>query len=321
MNNFKFLAEKENLKRLSSCDFNLNSKLDDECGKVSLSLKELKNPLLILFYYNQTDTDYLTTFYQATEEKNLEKGEDGSPFLFGYVNLDYEKEILKKFKELKGFHPFSWLKIPQKIKYPFIIFYYENLPQFIYEGVLSTSNIKKEFSQWLTELKEEQKINKDKENFFQEGYYYSLENNEKIYAVRVENKINIRKENDSTASMKIKEFNQSYKFEDKEKKIKKKTEEEEKIYNLEHPGGEIRKKQIYLDNFFIEEIIANGGDFAELEKFIGEDIFSKSYALATKRITDKHDDTMKKIKNKKEEFEKLKTEYEKNIEEWRNLAS
>ena len=195
------LPEKENFIRLRDCDFNNIKEYDNDAVKIDLFNKQLKNsklpgtlkkilnPILVLFYYDNTRKNILTEFFESNSVENLESGEeedsifsgeDDMKFNFGFVNLDLEKEILKTFQKMTGLNPFSWAKIEEDYEgYPFIIFYYNSLPQFIYEGTVDSTTIKLEFKNWRKELIEME--NKDLEEvknkeIKREGYFVALEN-------------------------------------------------------------------------------------------------------------------------------------------------
>jgi len=64
------------------------------------------------------------------------------------VNLDYEINLNKKFENIENFNPFHWLNLPMKTGYPFVVFYYQSLPQLLYEGEINTFVIENEFTSW-----------------------------------------------------------------------------------------------------------------------------------------------------------------------------
>jgi len=208
---YLMLPERENFIRLKDCDFNstidYKDMIDDEelkNSKIPGTLTDYHNPMLVLFYYNDTRENILTEFYESSYGEDLEPGDETDfifkepddedvnnlKFKFAYVNLDMETDILETFKEMTGLNPFSWCKIesdnntpPNYQKYPFIIFYYNTLPQFMYEGTINSETIKLEFKNWRKELikienDELQKLKKI--NLTKEGYFTALENDKPI---------------------------------------------------------------------------------------------------------------------------------------------
>ena len=180
------------------CDFNNNEEKNTYGTNIPGSLVKIKkNPILIIFYYNNTSEKILTDFYLSSLDKDLERGssEDSffnsiragdNDFLFGFVNLDLEKEVREIFRNIDDGNPFSWTKIEKNevsgvySREPFIIFYYQTMPQIMYEGVVSSDAIKKEFKTWRTKLKEieNKEIQKTRTKVvFQEGYYMCLNDN------------------------------------------------------------------------------------------------------------------------------------------------
>ena len=102
MTSYVLLPEKDNFLRLRECDFNNPNPgyqiEDSKNSKIPITLRNITNPILILFYYNDTDQRILEEFYLSSKEE-LEEGnqEDqifnnfDNTFKFGYVNLDIEK--------------------------------------------------------------------------------------------------------------------------------------------------------------------------------------------------------------------------------------
>lgn len=218
MTNHIMLPEKENFLRLKNCDFNtildennnfsydFSSQLGN--SKLPCTLKKISNPILILFYYDNTRKGILTEFFESSFAENLEEGkeedklflqENDTRFNFGFVNLDLEDKILKAFQEMNGLNPFSWAKIEgieettgnstqiTYEKYPFIIFYYNSLPQFMYEGIVSSETIKSEFLNWRKEIIEmdNREIREIKEKKIKrDGYFKALEDNKPFQGIQ-----------------------------------------------------------------------------------------------------------------------------------------
>ena len=206
---YLMLPEKDNFIRLRDCDFNKLTDYKDMIDERELkksripgTLTGFSNPILILFYYNNSRENILTEFFESSNGEDFEPGDKADSifekeedneeleFKFGYVNLDMEKEVLETFREMTGLNPFSWCKIesdssnpPRYGEYPFIIFYYNTLPQFMYEGVIDSETIKLEFRNWRKELIELE--NKDIEDLkkidlSKEGYFTALADNKPI---------------------------------------------------------------------------------------------------------------------------------------------
>ena len=95
---------------------------------------------------------------------------------------------------MENANPFTWAKIEQFVdpgppidiifsKEPFILFYYQTLPQFNYEGVVDSVAIKKEFKKWRKDLFEIE--NKEiKKEISQDGYYTAIKDNFPVDGVK-----------------------------------------------------------------------------------------------------------------------------------------
>lgn len=147
------LPEDKNLLRLQECDFFLRDDLD-------CRLKTIKNPMIILFYFDDTDKGLLSEWFQVSRNTKYENGsiddfsnpdgieDEDLKFKVASVNLDYEINLKLRFRNLEKYNPFHWLKIPLKNEFPFIVFYYQTSPQLLYEGEVSSYVIENEFSSW-----------------------------------------------------------------------------------------------------------------------------------------------------------------------------
>ena len=189
--NFRFLPSDDKLLKLGTCDFHLTegdgSKYQIQCG-----LKDIFNPILILFYYNNTPDNILSDFYEAsrTDEK-LEEGkikdsmtnkrlkEEDLVFKFGAINLNYETDLKDNFTtpNIKLGNPFKWMEIVPGENYPFLAFYYQGIPQSIYEGVVKSDLIINEFKNWYSNLEEQEQD--ERENLykkFKDGTYSAVHN-------------------------------------------------------------------------------------------------------------------------------------------------
>ena len=198
MPEYTMLPEKENFIRLQDCDFNTvveyetNKTKDLKKSILPCTLKNYNNPILVLFYYENTQSKILTEFFESSSTENLESGNkddsifenDDVDFKFAFVNLNSEPDILKTFQIMNGLNPFSWAKIELDPvtktfeTYPFIIFYYNTLPQFMYEGAVDSNTIKLEFKNWrkeLIEIENKEMIKIKERELTREGYFTALE--------------------------------------------------------------------------------------------------------------------------------------------------
>lgn len=163
-----------------------------EKSKIPGTLKKKLNPMLVLFYYNDTDPIILSEFHQASKISKLEPGKSEDflfdshmelDFKFAYVNLDLEKEIEKTFQSFNGLNPFVWARIEKDStgeyeKNPFIIFYYQSIPQFLYEGIVQAEVIKEQLQNWRKEAIQIQEEDAKKNVYnSKESYYVALEDN------------------------------------------------------------------------------------------------------------------------------------------------
>ena len=191
--NYKFLPSDGKILRLETCDFYLEGERNDSnVYQVQCGLKKISNPILILFHYNDTDQKILTQFFQASREENLDKGkaednyrdkeltEKDLEFRFGSVNLEYETSLFESFGDIEIGNPFKWLQIVRDKKYPFMVFYYQTLPQYMYEGRVTSQMITSEFRKWYQELMEDEEENRERKDF-QDGIYMAVTDGEKEY--------------------------------------------------------------------------------------------------------------------------------------------
>jgi len=79
MTEYTMLPEKDNFKRLVDCDFNTITEYETDSKKtlkkslLPCTLKHISNPILILFYYEDTERKILTQFFESSYGKNLEE--------------------------------------------------------------------------------------------------------------------------------------------------------------------------------------------------------------------------------------------------------
>ena len=207
--NFIFLPSDKNLLRLESCDFHLEENTEtSQTNEIQCCLKKILNPTLILFYYNHTSKKILTEFFKASRETELERGKEKdnyrqkklldseTEFKFASVNLDYEEDLFKVLTKIEDGNPFKWLEIVtsgvektrdddidelkelEKNKYPFLVFYYQSIPQYLYEGRLSSDSLLNEFRNWYKELMEEKQERRKNTNSYFDGIYIAVDDGE-----------------------------------------------------------------------------------------------------------------------------------------------
>ena len=169
INDYYFLKENgDKLKRLKECDFNLlqDQKFKNNGKNIPLSLRSIKTPLLVLFYYNRTDIDILNRWEEVGKEDIRKDTIDGLDYTIncGFVNLDYENNILSSFQNISLSNPFKWAKVSPKDRNYFVIFYYKRFPQYYYKGFVNKYIIEDDFKGWFNKLKiaEDEKGNKFK---------------------------------------------------------------------------------------------------------------------------------------------------------------
>ena len=209
-NKFTFLPSDDKIIRLGSCDFHLKDDQDiDKMYQVQTGLKKIINPILILLYYNNTSKKILTEFFRASRDttigdgkeedifrnlkegdmtRNLKEGDmtrnlkegknlEALKFKFASVNLDYESELYRSFKNISLGNPFKWLEIVEGENYPFIVFYYQGVPQFIYEGIMNSKSLINEFSEWYSDLMENKKEDRNTKLEDKNGIYLAIDDN------------------------------------------------------------------------------------------------------------------------------------------------
>ena len=86
-----------------------------------------------------------------------------------------ELERLKK-RELERLKKrIDRLKELEKNKYPFLVFYYQSIPQYLYEGKLSSESLLNEFRNWYKELMEEKQERRKNTNSYFDGIYIAVD--------------------------------------------------------------------------------------------------------------------------------------------------
>lgn len=157
---YTFLPDDEKLLRLQECDFFLKDSWEEQKKELAGTLKDINNPILILFYYNDTEKDVFSDWFYASRSEKYQMGlkkdfvnvkgieDEDLEFKFGAVNLDYEKKLDEAFARISKNSPFYWMKTNSEYYYPFILFYYKTIPHMSYEGVLNSYVITHEFSNW-----------------------------------------------------------------------------------------------------------------------------------------------------------------------------
>ena len=139
-----FLREDEKLKRIETCDFFLD---DSKDGQIKLCLQKISNPIIILFYYDSTSIDILSSFHRASRAENLQKDED-LDFMFGCINLNYERELYNVITRIDVGNPFKWLEMSRADELAMVAFYARKVPQFKYFGELTYQAVVSEFLNW-----------------------------------------------------------------------------------------------------------------------------------------------------------------------------
>lgn len=156
INNHYLLTSTENLLGFKECDFNLKN--SDKNNNIPLTLKERKDPLLILFYFDNTSREILHEWKVVSESitpipgTGLLPKEEDEKITLAHVNLDFEKNILDNFKNVQNSNPFVWTKIKNKSINSFVIFYYNRYPQYYYNGFINRFLIENEFNEWKNQL-------------------------------------------------------------------------------------------------------------------------------------------------------------------------
>ena len=159
INSYYLLDEKNySLKRFKECDFNTlgDIRVKKPGNNIPLTLKEEKDPYLILFYYNSTNLSTLRDWESAVStiksnilvRRETEELGEIQDINYGFVNLDLEKKIFEAFSEVPLSNPFRWTKITKEDDNLFILFYYKTYPQFFYNGLILYSSIEDSFFGW-----------------------------------------------------------------------------------------------------------------------------------------------------------------------------
>jgi len=184
---YSFLPSDDKLMRLETCDFySFGEVNNDKIFQLQCCLKKILNPILILFYHNSTPEHILIEFFKSSRNLELKEGEEKDnyrnidlkkedlKFKFGSINLDYERDLLATFENIETGNPFKWLQIVPGDKYPFIIFYYQGLPQYIYEGRMKSENLVSEFKNWYKTLMVDKDESKEKKLDQENGIYLAI---------------------------------------------------------------------------------------------------------------------------------------------------
>lgn len=123
--------------------------IDKEDFDNSINLK-YKEPISICFYDETDDSQYMLRMFV-----NAADNVDG--IKFGTVNMDVEKDILQKFKDLDDEdNPYNWAKFTHL---PFILSYRLGFPQAFYNGSMDMKSLEYYFEN-LSHIKgyKEQKV-------------------------------------------------------------------------------------------------------------------------------------------------------------------
>ena len=71
---YNFLPDDEKLWRLQECDFFLKDEQSDEKKSISCTLRNIQNPLLILFNYNDSEKDVFSDWFMASQHDCYQNG-------------------------------------------------------------------------------------------------------------------------------------------------------------------------------------------------------------------------------------------------------
>ena len=329
---FMFLPSDKKLMRLESCDFHLLE--GSELNQVQCTLKKIINPTLVLFYYNTTSKKILTEFFKSSRDETFkdgdkkdifkdlknEKPDDHLKFKFGSVNLDYEVGLKESLQNIEPGNPFKWMEIVEKLKYPFVVFYYQGIPQYLYEGLMSSTSLVNQFSDWYKDLMEmeEERGNKldDKNGIYiavddhQIKYYYSKEetfefNKGEIFRITfLDSRVIFSKDLDSGTDFisENPEINygtdiivDKFNIEDVFNKYFRKIdidyhekgdlevigEKYREMYNISHPTGVKRKKQIFLEEDFFTRGLGDEEINKKMKEMMEEGGLVKNYISDT----------------------------------------
>lgn len=269
---FMFLPNDKKLMRLESCDFHLSE--GKEANQVQCTLKKIINPSLILFYYNNTSKKILTEFFKASRNETFKAGDkkdifrdlksekldDHLKFKFGSINLDYEVGLRESLQNIEVGNPFKWMEIVEtskggeKLKYPFVVFYYQGIPQYLYEGLMSSTSLVNQFSDWykdLMEMEEERGSKLDDKN----GIYIAVDDYQISY------------DPDSFSSLSLENRKKTFSF-IKGEIFRVMFLDEKVIFSKDLDSG--------TDFVFYNEEIKNGTDII-VDKFNIEDVFNKYF--------------------------------------------
>jgi hypothetical protein len=199
---YNFLPDDEKLWRLQECDFFLKDEQTEEKNTISCTLKNIQNPLLVLFYYNDTEKDVFADWFKASRHDCYQNGsledfnkkkdisEEDIEFKFAAVNLDYEKKLDTAFYKVDNYSPFNWIKTKKNYYYPFILFYYKTFPHTAYEGILNSHVINHEFSNWREDFTDidEKEVKKSlvQDLIIMKDKYYEAVTNKDFFGIKLE---------------------------------------------------------------------------------------------------------------------------------------
>lgn len=151
-----FLQENSRLRKFNECEFNLHDDSKKDKITISLSLKKVKEPYIILFYYNDTNRRILKKWEDLSVSTEIEKDPNTERLRFGFLNLDFEGEVFENFKSMSVYSPYHWMKIKDDNDRYFVVFYYEKYPQYYYSGPFNPTSMIVEFSDWENKISQKQ---------------------------------------------------------------------------------------------------------------------------------------------------------------------
>jgi len=164
-----FLQENSRLKKFAECDFNLSDDTKKDKLSIPLSLRAEKSPYLILFYYNDTNRNILKKWENLSVNTEVENDPNTKRLVFGFMNLNFERRIFEKFKNISVYSPHHWMKIKDDNDRYFVLFYYEKYPQYYFPGTFNSTSMILEFTDWENKIAQKQIERSEKAKQFSEG--------------------------------------------------------------------------------------------------------------------------------------------------------
>ena len=164
-----FLQGNTRLRKFAECDFNLSDDTKKDKLSIPLTLKSVKDPHVILFYYNDTNSKTLKKWENLCVDQEVSVNPNTSMIRFGFVNLDFERRIFENFKKISVYSPYHWMKIKDDNDRYFVVFYHEKYPQYYYRDVFNSSGMIVSFDNWEDKIAEKQMERSENIRQFSEG--------------------------------------------------------------------------------------------------------------------------------------------------------